>query len=220
MVCRRRAHSRRADHQADAGARGQKHAMVIVVPIYEEEITGVYYNTAAVIDADGKLSRQVPQEPHSAGRGLLREVLLQAGQSRLSGVPDRLLPARRLYLLRPALPRGLAGAGAERRRVHRQPLGHRRRSQPVSLGARAAGRGGGQRLLHRRRQPRRHASSRGTSAASTARPISSIRAARSSPRRARTRTSCWSPTWTWTWCATSATSGSSSATAGRRPIKG
>ena len=30
-----------------------KHRMVIVVPIYEEEITGVYYNTAAVIDADG-----------------------------------------------------------------------------------------------------------------------------------------------------------------------
>ena len=28
--------------------------MVIVVPIYEEEMTGVYYNTAAVIDADGK----------------------------------------------------------------------------------------------------------------------------------------------------------------------
>jgi N-carbamoylputrescine amidase len=27
--------------------------MVIVVPIYEEEMTGVYYNTAAVIDADG-----------------------------------------------------------------------------------------------------------------------------------------------------------------------
>ncbi len=27
--------------------------MVLVVPIYEEEITGVYYNTAAVIDADG-----------------------------------------------------------------------------------------------------------------------------------------------------------------------
>ena len=30
-----------------------KHQMVIVVPIYEEDITGVYYNTAAVIDADG-----------------------------------------------------------------------------------------------------------------------------------------------------------------------
>src|ERR1051325_4716507 len=31
----------------------KKHGMVIVVPIYEEEETGVYYNTAAVIDADG-----------------------------------------------------------------------------------------------------------------------------------------------------------------------
>ncbi|MFY9554013.1 MAG: nitrilase-related carbon-nitrogen hydrolase [Blastocatellia bacterium] len=32
----------------------KQHGMVLIVPIYEEEITGVYYNTAAVIDADGK----------------------------------------------------------------------------------------------------------------------------------------------------------------------
>src|SRR3546814_16988998 len=31
----------------------KKHSMVIVVPVYEEDITGVYYNTCAVIDADG-----------------------------------------------------------------------------------------------------------------------------------------------------------------------
>jgi beta-ureidopropionase len=31
----------------------KKHHMVIVVPIYEEAMTGVYYNAAAVIDADG-----------------------------------------------------------------------------------------------------------------------------------------------------------------------
>jgi len=31
----------------------KKHSMVLVVPVYEEENTGVYYNTAAVIDADG-----------------------------------------------------------------------------------------------------------------------------------------------------------------------
>ena len=31
----------------------RKHGMVIVVPVYEEHMTGVYYNTAAVIDADG-----------------------------------------------------------------------------------------------------------------------------------------------------------------------
>jgi N-carbamoylputrescine amidase len=31
----------------------KKHEMVIVVPMYEREMAGVYYNTAAVIDADG-----------------------------------------------------------------------------------------------------------------------------------------------------------------------
>src|SRR5436305_10842444 len=31
-----------------------KHHMVMVVPVYEEEMTGLYYNTAAVINADGK----------------------------------------------------------------------------------------------------------------------------------------------------------------------
>lgn len=30
-----------------------RHSMVIAVPIYEKEMAGVYYNTAAVIDADG-----------------------------------------------------------------------------------------------------------------------------------------------------------------------
>ena len=32
----------------------KKHKMVIIVPIYEVEQSGIYYNTAAVIDADGK----------------------------------------------------------------------------------------------------------------------------------------------------------------------
>jgi len=32
----------------------KKHGMVLVVPVYEEAMTGVYYNTAAVIDADGQ----------------------------------------------------------------------------------------------------------------------------------------------------------------------
>jgi N-carbamoylputrescine amidase len=31
----------------------KKHGMVLVVPIYEEDLPGVYYNTASVIDADG-----------------------------------------------------------------------------------------------------------------------------------------------------------------------
>ncbi|MDQ3041729.1 MAG: acyltransferase [Acidobacteriota bacterium] len=32
----------------------KQHGMVLIVPIYEEEMSGVYYNSAAVIDADGK----------------------------------------------------------------------------------------------------------------------------------------------------------------------
>src|ERR1700752_2818308 len=32
----------------------KQHQMVLVVPVYEVEMTGVYFNTAAVIDADGK----------------------------------------------------------------------------------------------------------------------------------------------------------------------
>jgi N-carbamoylputrescine amidase len=32
----------------------KKHGMAIVLPLYEREMRGVYYNTAAVIDADGK----------------------------------------------------------------------------------------------------------------------------------------------------------------------
>lgn len=32
----------------------RNHSMVMIVPVYEEEMPGVYYNTAAVIDADGE----------------------------------------------------------------------------------------------------------------------------------------------------------------------
>lgn len=47
----------------------KKHKMVIVVPIYEEEMTGVYYNTAAVIDADGSYLGKYRKShiPHVAG---------------------------------------------------------------------------------------------------------------------------------------------------------
>ncbi len=31
----------------------RKHRLVLIVPLYEEDLPGVYYNTAAVIDADG-----------------------------------------------------------------------------------------------------------------------------------------------------------------------
>jgi beta-ureidopropionase len=47
----------------------KKHKMVIVVPIYEEAMTGVYYNAAAVIDADGSYLGKYRKThiPHVAG---------------------------------------------------------------------------------------------------------------------------------------------------------
>jgi beta-ureidopropionase len=47
----------------------RKHKMVIVVPIYEEAMTGVYYNAAAVIDADGTYLGKYRKThiPHVAG---------------------------------------------------------------------------------------------------------------------------------------------------------
>jgi N-carbamoylputrescine amidase len=46
----------------------KKYSMVIISPIYEEDETGVYYNTAAVIDADGKYLGKYRKShiPHTA----------------------------------------------------------------------------------------------------------------------------------------------------------
>jgi len=46
----------------------RKHEMVIVVPLYEVDGTGVYYNTAAVIDADGRYLGKYRKNhiPHTA----------------------------------------------------------------------------------------------------------------------------------------------------------
>lgn len=47
----------------------KKHSMVIVVPIYEKEQSGVLYNTAAVIDADGSYLGKYRKNhiPHTSG---------------------------------------------------------------------------------------------------------------------------------------------------------
>ena len=47
----------------------KKHEMVMIVPIYEREMAGVYYNTAAVIDADGSYLGKYRKNhiPHTAG---------------------------------------------------------------------------------------------------------------------------------------------------------
>ena len=145
--------------------------LVIVLPIYEVANEGEYYNTAAVIDADGALLGKLPQAPHPEPAAVLGEVLLPARQPRLPGVRDRRRPGRRLHLLRPALPRGLARARAGQRADRVQPVGHQAGPVEPALGDRAAGRGRGQPVLRRREQPDRQrvgASSATTRRTSTA----------------------------------------------------
>jgi N-carbamoylputrescine amidase len=50
-------------------ALARKHSMVIVVPVYEREQAGVYYNTAAVLDADGTYLGKYRKNhiPHTSG---------------------------------------------------------------------------------------------------------------------------------------------------------
>jgi len=47
----------------------KKHGMVMVVPLYEMAMRGVYYNTAAVIDADGRYLGKYRKQhiPHTGG---------------------------------------------------------------------------------------------------------------------------------------------------------
>ncbi len=47
----------------------KKYQMVIVVPVYEREFAGVYYNTAAVLDADGSYLGKYRKNhiPHTSG---------------------------------------------------------------------------------------------------------------------------------------------------------
>jgi N-carbamoylputrescine amidase len=47
----------------------KRYSMVIIVPLYEKEMRGVYYNSAAVIDADGTYLGKYRKQhiPHTAG---------------------------------------------------------------------------------------------------------------------------------------------------------
>jgi hypothetical protein len=72
----------------------------MIVPVYEVEQEGIFYNTAAVIQERRIVSGQISQDAHSACRArILGEVLLPARQPGLPGVRSGFREDRRLYLL-------------------------------------------------------------------------------------------------------------------------
>jgi hypothetical protein len=134
----------------------QEVLMVIVVPVYEREAAGVYYNTAAVIDADGTYlgkyrKKHIPQ----VNPGFWEKFYFKPGNlgTRCS---RPLRQGRRLHLLRPPLPRGRALPGLHGAEIVFNPSATVAGPLAVPLEARAARARRRQRLLRRRHQPRGH----------------------------------------------------------------
>jgi len=85
----------------------KKHRMVIIVPIYEEAATGVYYNTAAVIDSDGSYLGMYRKNhiPHTHP-GFWEKVLFsKPGKPWIPYFPDSIWKNRCVYMLRQAFSR-------------------------------------------------------------------------------------------------------------------
>ena len=131
--------------------------MVIVAPMYEEDAqaSGIYYNTAAVIDADGTYLGKYRKTHIPHVKGFWEKFYFRPGNL-VSGLRDRRRQGRRLHLLRPALPRGCPGPRPERCRDGVHPVGHVARPVGAPMADRAAQPRRRQRLLRRDDQPRRH----------------------------------------------------------------
>jgi beta-ureidopropionase len=100
--------------------------MVMVLPMYEVEQDGLYYNTAAVIDADGTYLGKYRKQHIPQVKGFWEKFYFRPGQRRVPDLRDRGRQGRRLHLLRPALPGGLAHPRPQRRPDRVQPVGHPR----------------------------------------------------------------------------------------------
>ena len=88
--------------------------MVVVAPMYEEDekASGIYYNTAAVIDADGTYLGKYRKTHIPHVKGFWEKFYFRPGNTGLPGVRDRRRQGRRVHLLRPALPGGRPRARA------------------------------------------------------------------------------------------------------------
>src|ERR1700751_3672492 len=99
-----------------------KHGMVIVVPIYEEDITGVYYNTAAVIDADGRYLGKYRKTHIPQVAGFWEKFFFKPGNSPRAGGRSR-STARSTSSIPPPRSRGSASiSGSWSSRPRRLPM--------------------------------------------------------------------------------------------------
>ena len=137
-----------------------QYGIVLVLPMYEEEQPGVLYNTAAVIDADGTYLGKYRKVHIPQVNGFWEKFYFRPGNLGYPVFETAVGQGRCQHLLRPALPRGLAGARAQRRPDRLQPVGDQPRPLGLSVEARTDGIGRRQHVLRRCDQPRRHRAAR------------------------------------------------------------
>ncbi len=109
-------------------------SMVMILPIYEEDITGVYYNTSVIVEADGTIlgkyrKHHLPHLDRFWEKFYFRPGNLGYPVFDTVGRQDR-----HVHLLRPALPGGLARAGPQRRPHGLQPQRHQARPDATVCG--------------------------------------------------------------------------------------
>ncbi len=129
--------------------------MVIVVPVFEVEQSGFYYNTAAVIDADGTYLGKYRKHHIPQVKGFWEKYYFKPGNL---GWPvfDTAVGKVGVYICYDRhFPEGWRQLGLQRRPARLQPVGHPPRSLLPPLAAGAARRGRRQRVLRRRDQPGR-----------------------------------------------------------------
>ncbi len=147
---------RRPDDAALPERSPRSSAWCCVLPMYEIVQAGVYYNTAAVIDADGTYLGKYRKQHIPQVKGFWEKYYFKPGNG---GYPvfDTAVGKVGVYICYDRhFPEELAGARPQRRRDRVQPVGHQPRPVRVHLAARAAGGRGGQHVLRRRDQPGRH----------------------------------------------------------------
>ena len=122
----------------------QETGMVLVVPIFEKEQDGFYYNTAAVIDADGTYLGKYRKTHIPHVKGFWEKFYFRPGNTGYPVFDTAVGQGRGLHLLRPPLPGRVASVGPERGPNRVQPVGDQPRALQVPLEPGAAGVGGGQ----------------------------------------------------------------------------
>ncbi len=146
------------DHASGWPQYAKKYKMAMVVPVYERELAGVYYNTAAVIDADGTYLGKYRKNHIPQTTGFWEKYFFKPGNLGYPVFQTRYAKIGVYICYDRHFPEGARLLGPERRRDRLQPVGHRGRPLAVPLEARAAGARRRQRLLHGLQQPRRHRS--------------------------------------------------------------